>query len=190
MRTSLFILLCMLCLYSCVSSPPNFSYRYENRNTGLDKLIDINGYYVSQQECDSAFFSMYMFYPNGLFSIATTSGISPELVDCFEKGGKSKLCQYPIWGTYRLEGNLIKTQALRMEGGGCVIFRDYRILANKTIANLSDYVQPQHTVMGYMTNYPSFETNPCEKLALFYPLTTKRDSTECPFLNKKWFKNY
>ena len=182
------ILFFILVLVGC-QSPKNFTYRYTGENTGLDKLIDINGYYISQHGCDSAFYSMYMFYPDGLFTIATTSKISDELIDCFEKGGKSNICRYPLWGTYRIEGNLIKTQAVRTEGNGCVIFRDYRILPDKKIVNVSDYVQPQYTNLGYMENYPSFTENSCEKVAEFYTLESKRDSTECPLLKKKWFRD-
>ncbi|MFV0331032.1 MAG: hypothetical protein ACK5KL_14650 [Dysgonomonas sp.] len=177
-----------LLFYNC-GGPKNFTYRYEDKNTGLDKLIDINGYYVSQHRCDSTFYSMYMFYTNGLFTIATTSEILPELIDCFENGGQSDICKYPLWGTYKVEGDLIKTQVIREEGNKCVIFRDYKILPDGNIVNISDYVQPEYTNLGYMENYPSFKENPCSKKADFYPLKFKRDSTACPFLKKKWFRD-
>lgn len=172
----------------CAVAPPNFTYFYKDENTGLDKLIDIDGYYVSQRECDSTFFSMYMFYPNGLFTIATMSSLHPELTECFAKGGNSPLSKYPIWGTYRIEGNLIKTQVIRFEGKGWTIFRDYRIQSDGSIVNVSDYIEPEYTNLGYLENYPSFKNNDCEKLATFYQLQTKRDSTECPLLKKKWFR--
>lgn len=173
-------------IYSC-GAPKNFTYYYDNKSTGLDQLIDINGYYISEYGCDSSFYSIYMFYANGLFSIATASVIDNELVDCFVNGGNSNLCKYPLWGTYQLEGTLIKTQAIRAEGNGCVIFRDYQILPDKSIVNIRDYVQPEYTNLGYMENYPSFSNNPCEKKAIFFSTEVKRDSTECPFLHKKWF---
>ncbi|WP_163273647.1 hypothetical protein [Dysgonomonas sp. 511] len=153
----------------------------------MDKLIDINGCYVSQHGCDSAFYSVYMFYANGLFTIATTGNLTPELILCFEQGGKSNICMYPLWGTYRVEGEYIKTQTIRPEGNGCVIFRDYKILPDKKIVNISDYVEPQYTNLGYMGNYPSFTTSACEKAAGFYSLKSKRDSTDCYLLKKKWF---
>lgn len=185
-KTCLAIFLILL-LSEC-GSPKNFTYCYDDKNTGLDKLIDINGYYVSQFGCDSMFYLMYMFYPNGLFTIATTSEILPELIDCFKTGGRSDICKYPLWGTYKVEGDLIKTQVIREEGNKCVIFRDYKILQDKSIINISDYIQPEYTNLGYMQNYPSLKDNPCSKKADFYPLKSKRDSTECPFIKKKWFR--
>lgn len=187
MKKNLIIILISVVLCGC-GAPKNFSYRYGGENTGLDKRININGYYVSQHSCDSAFYSMYMFYPDGLFTIATTSRISAELIDCFENGGKNGICKYPLWGTYIIEGNLIKTQVIRPEGNGCVIFRDYRIFHDKSIVNVSDYVQPEYTNLGYMENYPSFTTNPCEIPAKFYPTANKRSTEDCPLLKKGWFR--
>ena len=187
MRNILLFILLIFVFGSCGSRPKNFTFYYKNEDTGLEKLINMNGYYVSQHACDSTFYSMYMFYSNGLFMIATTNQLSPELINCFENGGKSKICRYPLWGTYIVEGNLIRTQTIRQEGNGFVIFRDYRILSDGSIINTSDYVDPQFINLGYMANYPSFTSNPCEKKAEFYPLKTKRDSTECALLKKRWF---
>jgi len=188
MKNITFIFLILVLISGC-AGPKNFTYKYQKEITGLEKLIDINGYYISQHGCDTSFYSIYMFYPDGLFTIATTSQILPELIDCFKNGEKSAVCKYPLWGTYRIEGNLIKTQVLRMEGDGCVIFRDYKILLDGNIINVSDYVQPEYTSLGYMENYPSFTANPCEKIALFHPLSSKRNISDCPLLNKKWFNN-
>ena len=187
MRKILIVIVGVIVLWSCGSRPENFTYYYKNENSGLDQLIDIKGYYVSRRGCDSTFYSMYMFYSNGLFMIATTGRLLPELVNCFETGGKSKIDNYPLWGTYRIEGNLIRTQTIRREGNGFVIFRDFRILSGGGIVNVSDYIQPQLINLGYMADYPSFTTNPCEEKAVFYPTETKRDSTECPLLKKNRF---
>ena len=71
---------------------------------------------------------------------------------------------------YKIEGNVIKTQVIRSEGNGCVIFRDYQIFPDKSIVNTSDYVEPQHTNLAYMINYPSFHHNECGKKAVFMSL--------------------
>lgn len=181
------VILLVFGLIGCQSVPKNYTYFYEKQNTGLDQLIDIDGYYVSQFGCDSTFFSVFMFYPDGLFTIATTSDLSSELIDCFVNGGKSKICKYPLWGVYQLEGNTIRTQVIVTEGNGCTIFRDYKILGKRQIVNISDYVEPEKTNLGYFANYPSFSVNECAEPAMFYSSTQKRDSIECPFLNKKWF---
>lgn len=176
--------------YSCSSGPKDFTYKYKGEYTGLDKLINIDGYYVVQRECDSAFFSMFMFYPDGLFTIATTSEILPELADCFENGGKDKICKYPSWGTYFVENDTIKTQVIRQEGIGlCTIFRDYKILPDGNLMNISDYVHPENTKIGYMKNYPSFFENRCMEKAQFVPLNKKRNVQACPYIKSKWFKN-
>lgn len=175
-------------LSACVTiKPKDFTYPYTKEYTGLDTLININGYYVTQRECDSTFFSAFMFYPDGLFTIATASNIS-DLTDCFENGGKSNFCQYPSWGTYRVTGDTIKTQTIRQEGMGiCTIFRDYEIKGAEILINISDYVYPHNTNLGYMKDYPSFQKNKCAKATAFYPLAKKRNREDCPFITKKWF---
>lgn len=80
---SIFLLLILL---GCQSRPKNFTHYYEDINTGLEKRINIEGYYVSEHGCDSLFYSMFMFYSDGLFTIATTSDISSDLINCFENG--------------------------------------------------------------------------------------------------------
>lgn len=177
-----------ICLCSCTSIPKNFTYHYDEADTGLADKINIEGYYVVQHGSDSTFYSMFMFYPDGLFTIATTSEISQELIDCFRKGGESTVCKYPLWGLYKLNGDTIKTQTLRTEGGGCVIYRDYLLVSTSELVNISDYVQPEYTKMGYMKNYPSFQGIDLEIRTQFFPSTHKRDRSDCPFIDKKWFR--
>jgi|GEM_PF-1339341 len=173
---------------SCLTGPKDFTYYYKNEYTGLDTLINTHGYYVTQRACDSTFFAVFMFYNNGLYTVATATDWE-SLAECFEKGGNSNHCQYPLWGTYRIEGNRIKTQCVREEGiGTCVIFRDYEISPEKSLLNLNEYIHPENTNIGNMTNYPSFKENPCLQPARFYPLQSKRDSLECPLLKRNYFK--
>lgn len=174
MRKSIIQILIFAVFFACGSLPKNFTYYYTGEDTGLDQLINIDGYYISEYGCDSAFYSVYMFYPDGLFTIATTSEVSSELIDCFENGGKSELCQYPVWGIYRVEHDTIKTQVIREEGSGFVIFRDYLITPEKDIINIRDYVEAECSNLAYIKNYPSFKENPCSKAARFFPLKSKR----------------
>jgi len=176
MRQIIFFIWLIYIFTGCSTLPRNFTYHYTGEYTGLDTLINTNGYYISQYACDTAFYSMYLFFPNGLFTIATTSRITPELIDYFEAGGMSKTIQYPLWGTYQIEGDLIKTQVIRTEGSSCVIFRDYRILPDGMIENISDFVEPQYTRLSYMANYPSFKDNPCKIPAEFHPLKLKMNN--------------
>lgn len=177
----------LLFIWACQSKPKNFSIPFRNVDTGLSRQININGYYVSAHACDTSLYTVFMFYSNGLFTIATTSTLHDELINCFIDSGYKKSCDYPLWGTYTISDDTIKTQVIRTEGDGVVILRDYKILPDKQIINISDYVEPIYTNLAYMENYPSFMNNPCPTVSLFYPLSSKRDSTECPFIHKKWF---
>lgn len=191
MKNILFLFpIILLLIAGCVSvRPTDFTYFYDRKDTGLSSRINIDGYYVSERECDSAFFSVFMFYPDGLFTIATTSN-ADLVAECFSTGGKSKICQYPSWGTYRLIGDTIKTQTVIVEGmASSCIFRDYLILLDGSIINFSDYVNPDKSKLMYMRNYPSFRTNQCAAPARFYPITEKRKKTDCPYLSKEWFSS-
>lgn len=146
------------------------SNKIAKENTGLDSLIDMDGYYIAQRECDTTFFSVFRFYADGRFAIATTKSKPKELIDCFVSPNDSKICQYISWGTYRLEANSIKTETIRKEGiAKCVIYRDYEIQSDKSLINISDYVIAKNTKIGYMKNYPSFRENACSVKSKFYP---------------------
>ena len=187
------IIIIAISFLGCINlKPKDFTYQYrKGQTTGLDTLIDIDGYYITQRECNSSFNSIFKFYPDGLFIIATGTDLT-EVVSCFENDAtKNKtICQYPSWGVYKVVNNTIKTQTVRQEGiGFCTIFRDYKILKDKTIENISDYVVPENTNIGYMRNYPSFKENNCSKKAIFHHSENTIGTEYCPYLKKKWFSN-
>ena len=176
-------------LYSCtIVKPKDFTYLYTKEYTGIDSLIRTDGYYIFQRECDTAFHSAVMLYPDGLFAIATGTDLS-IIAECFAGyTGNSAICKYPSWGIYKIAGDTIKTQTVRDEGiAMATIFRDYLILPDKSLINISDYIYPENTKIGYMANYPSFHENLCKEKAVFYPLQSKMDFSRCPYINKKWF---
>lgn len=189
MRRVVSVVFLFLFLLSCAVQPKDFTYNYcAECNTGLDTLIDIEGYYVLPHGCDSSFYAMFMFYSDGLFTIATTSKLMPELNDCFENGGNRPICKYPLWGIYCIDQDTIRTQTVRLEGGGFVMFRDFLINKDGSLSYLNDYVNSDHIRLGYMVNYPSFKGNDCSSIqSSFYPLSKKRDREGCPLLKKKWF---
>lgn len=184
MKKNIGILLAILVLYSCISSKPkDFSFQYGQNYTGLDTLINIKGYYLAQRECDSTFYSIFKFYPDGLFSIITLSDTSLIKQNI-------ELEKYASWGLYEVHDDTIKTQTIRQEGiGFSTIFRDYKIHLDKTITNISDYVIPKNTNIGYMVNYPSFYRNPCPLNAKFYSSNNIKTSLKCPYLKKAWFNH-
>lgn len=186
MKSRYVIFLFLVFIFGCQSAPKNFTYRYTEENTGIEDIININGYYVVEHGCDSSFYSMLMFYPDGLFMIATTSDVSQDLIACFSGDRVSTFCDYPIWGIYKIEGNMIKTQIYRSEGNGFTIFCDYEVLPDGSLVNLRDYVEPRYSNLGYLKNYPSFTENPCPKPAKFYPLSTKRDKSSSSLLRRGW----
>lgn len=181
-----FYILLFLLLTAC-GLPKNFTNYCLEENTGLGERININGIYISPYDCDSSFYTAYTFYSNGLFMSATTDSISEDIMSCFKREGTAITKNYPLWGIYKIVGDTIKTQSIRKEGNGCVIFRDYIITPDGTLINISDYVESEHTNLAYMKYYPSFRNNSCAYVAKFISLEERRDSTDCPFLYKKEF---
>lgn len=189
MKKLLFIcLITPVLVLSCISvKPSDFTYFYNQQDTGLSARINTDGYYISARDCDTSFFSVFMFYPDGLFTIATTSNID-AVTGCFSDGGNSKICQYPSWGTYRIYGDTIKTQTIVIEGmAASCIFRDYLIGTDKNLTNISDYVNPERSKLMYMHNYPSFINSSCSSVSQFFYLPKRRDKSDCPYLKKDWF---
>ncbi|MCC8145411.1 MAG: hypothetical protein LIO93_03010 [Bacteroidales bacterium] len=174
MKKSIVFISIALVLLSCKSTPENFTYSSNGKDTGLDRRINIQGIYITDHACDTAFFSIFRFSSDGKFSIATSGSVTDELIDCFEKENSSKHCEYLLNGFYILQGDTIKTQVVWPIGNGCVIFRDYIIQPDKSIINTSDYVEPHYTNLAYMKNYPSFYHNPCSKKAKFYPFNRRQ----------------
>lgn len=172
--TSLFEIVIFLILFiSCSNMPRNFTYKYTGIDAGLANRIAIDGYYVANS-CDTSLYTLLSFYPDGQLLSVTTSLVSEDLIDCLKIDEKSTLCENMLWGLYVISGDTIKTQTLRKEGTGCVIFRDFLINPDSTISYISDYVEPQYTLLGYMKNYPGFLSNPCNYPVLFYPIAHKR----------------
>ena len=188
-----FFILCILftcVITSCRTTKPNgFTYTYlKDSNTGLDKRIDTDGYFISQRDCDSSFFSAFTFYDNGLYCSVTGTNLN-EAVKCLNSNEKTALCKNLAWGLYALVGDTIKTQTLREEGiTFCTIYRDYVIQEDKSIVNISDYVDTEAKYIGYMRNYPSFKNRTCHIKSQFVSeKKAKRNTSLCPYINKKWF---
>lgn len=174
-------------IFTACGLPKNFTNYYLKTDTGLNERIDIEGVYAFPFQCDSSFYTLCMFYHDGLFLSATTDTITNEILSCFERNNSEPVKSYPLWGTYRIEGDTIKTQSIRQEGNGCVIFRNFVIVNKNKIINTADYVESQHTNLAYMKNYPSFFENTCPSSAKFIPLKTRRNPTDCPFMKNQQF---
>lgn len=174
----------------CAGRPKYFTNYYTGEYTGLDTLINTKGIYLSQRINDSSRFSMIMFYNNGIFASGDNYSIISVVIDCFD--GSMGKCEGLVWGSYKIVKDTIKTQQLWDEGvyGKYIIYRDYFILSDRKILLISDYMLEDNK-KAYLNKY-KYRKNPLYLFenvppCRFYPLETKRDSTQCPLLKKKWF---
>ncbi|MDL2224471.1 hypothetical protein LJB92_04070 [Bacteroidales bacterium OttesenSCG-928-M06] len=170
MKNTIYFFLFIFTLSGCKSTPNNFTFIYKGEDTGLSQLIDINGLYIAEHACDSTFFSIFRFYSDGRFKIATTSTLTDDLFSCFIEMNTNNYCKYILDGLYILEKDTIKTQVIWPVGNGCTIFREYTITPDNNIINISDYVEHIYSNLAYIRNYPSFYNNPCPKKIKFIRL--------------------
>ncbi|MBK5722865.1 hypothetical protein JGH11_18500 [Dysgonomonas sp. Marseille-P4677] len=172
------IFLLILGLISCASKPKGFSYRFNGKETGLENLIDINGYYIINEK-NSMYCSVFMFYENGLFRFANTSESGVEKVLTSFSSEEKEFYSFIPWGTYYFDNDTIYTQYIQERGllyGSYILNRNYKILPNKKII-----------CIYYSNNENITEINVDSDTAKFHPLKSKRDWRECPWLKKKWF---
>lgn len=173
MKKWIYIIIAVVLGVGCSTLPKNYTLNPDSVNETSSEnleLIHRPGYYTLQRGCDSTFFSIFRFFPNGEYKVATSSEISNELSDCFREENENTLCKNLLSGRYRIVGDTVKTQAIWPIGNGCVIFRDYLINDKGQLINTADYVEPEYSNLGYMKNYPSFRENPCPIPAQFVPI--------------------
>jgi len=122
------ILLLLLIIPSCgifISSEVknDFTFCYQNENTGLDSLININGiYYININSVDreaikhpyDTIYSAYKFFENGFFTINPDTSVFSINVET----EKNSLFYhyYGKFGCYKLIGDTIKAQFLNPPG--------------------------------------------------------------------------
>jgi hypothetical protein len=173
-KKALYLFFLTVISISCCTYPQNFIYYfYSLKDMKCNQTIDTEGYYITQRECDTMAYSIFRFYPNGEFSIATTNTISPELINCFTDNTNNRSCDYLLHGVYAVEGDTVKTQIIWPADNKCTIFCNYRILSDGYIVNISEYAHTEYPNRN-LKGYPSFYNNPCEKKALFHPFTNEK----------------
>lgn len=153
--------------------PKSFTHLYDGKYTGIDTMININGYYVNDYTDCPIGVSGYkiMFYENGIFCATSADDIQ----NYFLADGKYRP---ESWGSYFLVGDTIKGQTIN-KGPIDDIARtttwEFKINSKNTITLLKrerdDHLQ-----------------SPSRDLCLFafYPLESRIDSTNW-LLKKKWF---
>ena len=223
-RVAVFI--CCLILSSCGCGlnvlynwrPKPWTHPYvANTYTGLDTLININGYYVSQvadtlhfdrrfmsnsnqDTTDSVLIRMeynsIMFYNNGLCaSLSTRVSASDDKIIPFldtlysnrtfanKYRNESRKGQDTSWGTYEVHNDTIKTFLIE-DLIGCDGTRKNIVSG---IYILSDDRELKHIYTSNTNKGYGYKKTLDIPRTTFYSIENKRDSTECPYLKKKWF---
>ena len=149
-RLSKFILLTLI-VTSCgyVSAPryikKGFTYKFENKYTGIDTVININGYFVKKipnrrtvysigwktqvRYEDDTIYSRFLFYPNGIYVAGfhdfnnlkqdkseDINRYFAEIVHDSVGKVKREFYTYSEWGSYKLYHDTIKVQFIYRPG--------------------------------------------------------------------------
>ena len=195
---------------SCASLPKYmrnaFTYCHNEKDTGIESLINIDGYYIIFYP-GTGFWKgsdSYMFYKNGLFtmnlpgeydSVKKQYDISLGLQETAENpnGEKAKRFYNKIWGSYIVCGDIIKIQyvdkpfPLSSTYGGeewfKVIDRNTLISINSMplSTDKSDWQNYEHEY------YKSIRDEKRKYRAVFMPVPVKPNPDEAWILKEKWF---
>lgn len=178
----------MIAFLSC-SSGKYFTNYYTGNYTGLDTLINLQGYYISSS-CDPFYYTMTMFYNNGLAVNSTMSDddVSDFAINLYKGRLNNKYTQWLVWGSYVIKDDTIKLQtdipnSFLYPSGTFIEYSDFKILPDGKIQLVSNYL------LGDSWHYDWKMYPDCNKPSVFFPIETKADSTKCPLLKKKWFWN-
>lgn len=163
MKQILFSLSIIIVFTTCItkswSKPKGFTFQYEKKDTGLDQLIDIDGFFAFSFDANRGL----VFFADGL--VCNISILSNGIID------------YRLWGLYIVENDIIKTQFI-LDGGinGFDINRDFfRIIDRNEIK--------REAYLSYQDNYVTER-----QYSLFYtPLPQSVSIETCWLLKKKWF---
>jgi len=152
----------LLFLQSClVSKPKKFTLLYDGQNTGLDKLIKINGAYYNPKE-NMAF----LFYSDGIF---INSGVLSEehIQSSFSKGSgwDNDKGNASIYGRYIVRGDTIIGQEI-----------------DKTFTDKGKVYTYRFIILSE-NKIKSVRTN---QILYFVPIENRMDSTNWMF-KKDWF---
>jgi len=167
--------------------PSGFSYKYDGQSTGLDTLININGYYRSEYPMVSRFnyefendYS-FIFFNNGL---VCCTWMDPIMIFT---NYNNKYNNKPLWGSYRLFNDTIRIQLLGdADPAQKYISTSYYefIIKNKTTI---EFTENNSSKINYNDNEKwGYELNEKNRVFNFHPLETRIDSTTWLF-KKKWF---
>ena len=153
--------------------PGYFTHLYDGKYTGIDTLINVDGYYYSDPDSNLNI-NRVMFFRDG--SIARTK--SKEENEIYDKNNKDNNKFTPRWGVYRLERDTIISQFILYFGG-----------AESMGTSLDTYViKSKSEIEFYSTNKP-FYTKNMERVGIplyFHPYPDRIDSTHW-VKDHRWF---
>ncbi|MFR9166467.1 MAG: hypothetical protein ACLVKO_09730 [Dysgonomonas sp.] len=164
-------------LIASYTNPSGFTYKYDGRYTGIDTLINVDGYYQSDsiikvESTGISYTYKFMFYRDGLCCMTIS-----DAVKSFQTG------EYPVrWGTYILAKGIIKTQIIADDfgtGKRLVCYYNFKIINGNQIKMISSGTSLKKEMIS--SNMRSENL-----ICLFHPLESRIDSTN-HFLKRKWF---
>lgn len=192
MKKYTLLILIPLLLQSCITyeisklfKPSGFSYKYDGENTGLDSLLFMHGYFMTEKDNDvsiltyerygiDGYYYAKMFYPDGLICSVSSSD-SLDIPRAFSENSEIK--NWLTWGRYIVSGDTIKIQYIfdtgAMAGGVQTSHSSYKIIGKNKIKEIKDT--------------KSKDKRP-EKEYTFYPLLNRLSPANCPWLKKGWFR--
>jgi len=215
-------LLLIVLMTSCLSVPfvPNkhkkkFSNCYNDKNTGIDSLININGYFQMGETPGSVFgygkniykvdtfFINFMFFKDGMFlyNIADIDNCGiPQYFEQVNKNtlrGKNNLFYNAFdWGYYILCGDTIKTQYINHPSIGAptwILFEEWFIVIDRnTLKSIfrQKLFGDKHTIYDFRNSegetYSSFEQTYSLLPARFISVAVIPNSNGW-LKNKRWF---
>ena len=162
--------------------PKGFTYRYKAEYTGIDTLLNIDGYFLNDSSCKAV-----MFYRDGSAAVM-------EVVDEGDllQENKNKYYYYPRWGSYRIEGDTIKAQIIYSYGGTRSIEAGFYCYIIKSRDSLEYFTR------GYYTDSTAFKKKYVEETVniplIYHPYPGRMDSINWTkkhrwFWDKEAYKN-
>lgn len=166
--------------YFCWLEADTFTYRYDGKLTGIDSLINVDGYYETNTYYMAN--ANIMFYRDGtLASVFGTAGMGRI------KSDTDSIGNIDGWGQYKICGDTIKTQTIVIAGNifwgdsfassPIIVFeRWFKIINRDTLLVIyyNDIKEPKRTDKQY------FNTLVC-----FKPLKSRPDSN-CWLKRNSW----
>jgi len=107
MKNGFSFLLIIACLSSCatmmeLSRPKGFTYKYDAKYTGIDTLLNVDGYFFGSNR-----HALYIYRDGTMANYETWKPTSFDTKDKF----------FPQWGVYRVMSDTIKAQTIVNLGG-------------------------------------------------------------------------